>query len=179
MDSTSTVNLEGPFNVAAGQNFGVYALGGGLGTLNNDWTTYVSGTMTIDANLVQPSDGLDYTSYQIDNMIDVQNGGHLTLSGSTNGGNINIASGMLEFAQSPGFIYGGQETASENFHSTLNFGLGDAAVQFDGVIGSLIIGISPQMNEIAVFNQHLQEIADFHLGPTGEEPSFAPKVGGR
>jgi hypothetical protein len=168
MDAASTVNLDGPFNVAAGQSFGVYALGSGLGTLNNDWTTYVSGTMTVDANIVQPGSELDQTSYQIDDDFYVSNGGHLTLAGSANGGNVTIASGMLEFAQSPGFMHG-PETASENFHSVLNFGLGDAAIKFDGVMGSLMIGISPQVNEVAVFNQG-QEIADFHLTPVA--PGF-------
>jgi hypothetical protein len=80
--------------------------------------------------------------------------------GRATGGTIAITAGTLEFTQI-GFTHG-PETESLGFSDNLSFNGKSGAVQFDGAIGPLIIGITPQLNEIAVFNLG-EKIAHFHL----------------
>jgi hypothetical protein len=145
MDAKSTVNITGELNVGA-KNFGIYATGPQLGTvnLNTDQTTHITGIMQVDANLNINSRG---------GVLEVD-GGRLILGGFSTGDTIAITSGMLEFAQTPGFLQN-PETASDGFNTGLSFAGKTGAVQFDGTsqIGPLIIGIMPNMSEIAVFNQ--------------------------
>ena len=87
-------------------------------------------------------------------------GGRLILGGFSTGDTIAITSGTLEFAQTPGFLQS-PETASDGFNSRLEFAGNSGSVQFDGAtsagpnnsIGPLIIGIMPNMTEIAVFSE--------------------------
>jgi hypothetical protein len=130
-------------------------MGSRLGTVNFNDVSYIMGNTTIGANLVQTAkNGAG---------IFVLPGGHLTLGGSAKGDTITINSGMLEFAQSPGFMRP-PETASQNFSSKLAFNGTDGAVQFDG-FSQLLINVMPEVNELQVFGNH-REIADLHLAPT-------------
>jgi hypothetical protein len=58
----------------------------------------------------------------------------------------------------------GPELESEKFTSTLSFNGKSGAVEFDGLIGPLTIGVNIPLKEIAVFNEG-EQIAKFHLGP--------------
>jgi hypothetical protein len=157
MDAKSTVNIDGgPFNVGA-KNFGIYATGPQLGTVNitTDVPVHITGIMQIDANL----------NINGRSPVDID-GGRLILGGPPDGGMIAITSGTLEFAQTPGFLQS-PETASDGIQNTkLAFTGKTGSVQFDGTdqIGPLIIGIMPNMSEIAVFNQgHI--LANIQLAP--------------
>jgi hypothetical protein len=140
-----TVNITGELNVGA-KNFGIYATGPQLGTvnLNTDAATHITGIMQVDANLNINSRG---------GVLEID-GGRLILGGASAGDTIAITSGALEFAQTPGFLQS-PETASESFNSKVAFAGNSASVQFDGAsnIGTLIIGIMPNMSEIAVFSK--------------------------
>ena len=70
---------------------------------------------------------------------------------------------MLEFSQI-GFTHG-PETESLGFSDKLAFAGTSGAVQFVGAIGPLMLGIMPNMSEIAVFNMG-SKIADLHLAPS-------------
>jgi hypothetical protein len=147
MDANSTINMGGgAFSVGA-KNFGIYATGPQLGKLNitADQATHITGIMQVDANLTISGRG--------GGILEVD-GGRLILAGQSAGGTITITSGMLEFAQTPGFLQS-PETASESFNTKLAFTGKSASVQFDGTsnLGTIIIGIMPNMSEIAVFSQ--------------------------
>lgn len=155
MDGASTINLFGLSSFDP--KFTVNSSGPKLGTVNVYGPIGISGTMTIDANLVQHG-------IRGNNFINIINGGHLTLAGATpaGGDGINIGSGMLEFAPAPQFIHQ-PETSSEQFKASLGFnGLGPAAIQFDGITGALSIKYSPTLDDLKVSN-HGHVIADFHL----------------
>jgi hypothetical protein len=109
MDSASTVNIEGNFTVA-NQNWGVYSIGRQLGTLNiADGPVAISGgIMQVNANMVQSSDPNDHFAH-----VEIFNGGHLMLAGSSSGGEIDITTGTLEFSQSPGFMHGPENRVGE------------------------------------------------------------------
>jgi hypothetical protein len=168
MDANSTVNLEGLFDVGA-KNFGIYATGPQLGTvnLNVDTEAHIAGIMQVDAKLnITGRGGIEIDS------------GRLILAGPTTGNTIEINGGMLEFAQTPGFLQS-PETASEGLNSTVEFASKSGSIQFDGAtsagpnssIGPLIIGIMPNMTEIAVFSEG-HPIADLHIvAPPGQHYS--------
>jgi hypothetical protein len=159
MDANSIVNIDGgAFSVGA-KNFGIYATGPQLGKVNitTDQATHITGVMQIDANLNLSGRG--------GGILEVD-GGRLILGGPPDGGTIVITSGTLEFAQTPGFLQS-PETASDGIQNTkLAFTGKTGAIQFDGTaqIGPLIIGIMPNMSEIAVFNQG-HPLANIQLAP--------------
>jgi hypothetical protein len=155
IDGRSTVNFEGISGTNAGQNFSVQSVDNRLGTVNVNDVSYIMGNTTIGANLVQ-------TVKNGPGMF-VLPGGHLTLGGAASGDTITINSGMLEFAQSPGFMRP-PETASQSFTSQLAFNGTDGAVQFDG-FSQLLVNVMPEVNEIQVYGNH-REIADLHLAPS-------------
>ena len=156
MDGKSTVNIDGPLNVGA-KNLGIYATGPQLGTVNfnADAAPNITGVMQIDANL----------NINCKQPVTID-GGRLILAGSPDGGTIAITSGTLEFAQTPGFLQS-PETGSDGVQNTrLAFTGKTGSVQFDGTsqIGPLIIGIMPNMSEVAVFNAgHI--LANIQLAP--------------
>jgi hypothetical protein len=160
MDAKSTVNITGELNVGT-KNFGIYATGPQLGTvnLNTDQTTHITGIMQIDANLNINSRG---------GVLEVD-GGRLILAGITTGDTVAITSGTLEFAQTPGFLQS-PETASGSFHSKLAFAGNSGAVQFDASVSSIILEhatpTSPTITDIAVFNQQGHPLADLQLAPS-------------
>jgi hypothetical protein len=92
MDNKSTVTLGGGFNVGS-KNFGIYATGPQLGTLNVADDLHISGIMQVDANLVKT--GNPHSIIEVDS-------GRLILAGQSAGGTIAIVSGALEFAQTLG-----------------------------------------------------------------------------
>ena len=160
MDAKSTVNMEGgAFSIGA-KNFGIYATGPQLGTVNltTDQETHITGIMQVDANL------------NINGRSPVAiDGGRLILGGFSTGNTIAITSGTLEFAQTPGFLQN-PETASESFNSKLAFAGNSGSVQFDGAsISSFILEhatpTSPTINQIAIFSQG-HPIAALDLAPS-------------
>jgi hypothetical protein len=187
MDATSTVNLEGDLIVAAGQSFTVHSTGPKLGTLDNKEGVDVSGTMTVDANLVQPGNNGDTS-------INITNGGHLTLVGSTTGGGIGVTSGTLEFAplrtnpsawrgepgtddcrQGPQFMHQSEETASNNFNAFLSFGL-KGALQFDGVKGPLTVTLTGNELIVSALGSRSRTFAWHSPRSPTQHPSFRSRA---
>jgi hypothetical protein len=162
MDGKSTANIDGgPFNVGA-KNFGIYATGPQLGTVNltTDVPVHITGIMQVDANL----------NINGRSPVDID-GGRLILGGASAGNTIAITSGTLEFAQTPGFLQS-PETASEGFNTKLAFTGNSGAVQFDGApISSIILEhatpTSPIINQIAIFSQG-HPIAALDLAPSAQ-----------
>jgi hypothetical protein len=120
--------------------------------------------MNVDANLVLGSVSGRYS------VLDISNGGRLALGGAATGGTIAITAGTLEFTQI-GFTHG-PETESLGFSDKLAFTGTSGAVQFDGAIGPLTLGINIPLQEIAVFNLG-EKIADFHLAPPSSQNPYS------
>jgi hypothetical protein len=114
MDANSTVNMEGgAFGVGA-KNFGIYATGPKLGTVNltTDVPVHITGIMQVDANL----------NINGRSPVDID-GGRLILGGASAGNTIAITSGTLEFAQTPGFCKAQkphQKVSTRSCHSPAN-----------------------------------------------------------